>query len=104
MQKNDFEEIKTKYGELIKSMQYWDLYLAPSQTYMGTSALSLKRNCKGLRDIKANEWKEFNLLTKVIENLLIKSFNTTLFNWFCASNSVFRDNKDEPQLHWYVHP
>lgn len=104
MLKNGLEEIKTKYGELIKSMKYWDLYLAPSQTYIGTSVLALKRVCIGLRDIKPNEWEEFNILTNVIENSLIESFNTTLFNWSCASNSAFRDNKSEPQVHWHIHP
>lgn len=78
--------------------------LAPSQTYIGTSVLALKRDCVGLKDIKKDEWKEFNILTENIENSLIESFNTTLFNWSCALNSVFRNKKEKPQVHWHIHP
>lgn len=97
---------KTKYGDLIFASKYWELFLAPSQTYLGTSVLSLKRDCIGLRDVEKGEWNEFNDLVKLIELTLIKAFNVTLFNWAFAANAIFQNKaiNPTPQVHWHIHP
>ncbi|MDL2246702.1 HIT family protein [Methanobrevibacter sp. OttesenSCG-928-K11] len=94
------------YGDLIFSSEFWEFYLAPNQTYLGTGVLLLKRHCEGLRYIEKEEWEDFNELVKAIELGLLDTFNITLFNWASASNLTFRDNNDnpKPQVHWHIHP
>ncbi|WP_409199593.1 HIT family protein [Methanobrevibacter sp. DSM 116169] len=94
------------YGDLIFSTDYWGLFLAPDQTYLGTCVLILKRDCTGLRNLKKKEWIEFNELVKTIELGFMDTFDVTLFNWACAANLAFRDNEThiKPQVHWHMHP
>lgn len=98
-------EKKEIYGDLIFSTKHWELFLAPSQTYLGTSVLAIKRESIGLRNLKKEEWDEFIELNKIIELNWIKTFKVTLFNWASADNASYRDNKNNKHsVHWHIHP
>ncbi|MDR0913389.1 MAG: HIT family protein [Methanobrevibacter sp.] len=92
------------YGNLILETEYWKLFLAPSQRYLGTSVLSLKRECPSLKDLNNDEWEEFIKFVKTIETLYNKLFKPDLFNWGCLKNKSFRDKNPKPEIHWHIHP
>ncbi|MCC7553051.1 MAG: HIT family protein [Methanobacteriaceae archaeon] len=105
MEINKNTDRKELYGDLILSTKNWELFLAPSQTYLGTSVLRLKRDCEGLRSINTEEWCELKSVIKLIELNYMKTFDLTLFNWACADNASFReDSVENHSIHWHIHP
>ncbi|MDR2831208.1 MAG: HIT family protein [Methanobrevibacter sp.] len=104
--KYEFNEGKNIYGDLIFESKFWKLFLAPSQRYLGTSVLVLKREAKNLRDLTPREWKEFSLIVKDSELAMNRSFNPDLYNWACFKNAAYRDESGEvkAKVHWHIHP
>ncbi|MDR3292046.1 MAG: HIT family protein [Methanobrevibacter sp.] len=104
--KYEFREEKNVYGDLIFESKFWKLFLAPSQRYLGTSVLALKREVMNLRDLTSQEWKEFSLIVKNTEIAMNKSFEPDLYNWACFKNAAYRNESGEikAQIHWHLHP
>jgi diadenosine tetraphosphate (Ap4A) HIT family hydrolase len=100
----EFLEGHELYGDLIGDSDYWKLFLAPSQRYLGTCVLVLKRNVSDLKCLKSEEWGEFGILVKNIEESLGNTLNPDLFNWSCFKNAAFREDNPKPQIHWHVQP
>ena len=94
----------TSYGDLIAETKYWKIFLAPSQRYLGTCVVSLKRDCEDLKDLIIEEWIDFGNLVEAMELANRKIFNADLFNWSCLKNSVFRKNNPLPHIHWHFIP
>ena len=96
--------IDSSYGDLIAETDYWEIFLAPSQRYLGTCVISLKRRCEDLKDLYLEEWVDFGKLVESMELANKKTFNADLFNWSCLKNSVFRNNNPKPHIHWHFIP
>lgn len=96
--------IDSSYGDLIAETEYWEIFLAPSQRYLGTCVVSLKREIGELKDLKVEEWADFATLVESMELANRKTFNADLFNWNCLKNSVFRKNNPKPHVHWHFIP
>jgi diadenosine tetraphosphate (Ap4A) HIT family hydrolase len=95
----------SSFGELISETEYWEIFLAPSQRYLGTCVISLKRGeIWDLKDLKTEEWIDFGNLVEAMEIANRKIFNADLFNWSCLKNSVFRKNNPKPHIHWHFIP
>lgn len=92
------------YGNLIYETEYWTIFLAPSQRYLGTCVVVLKRHCKDLIELKNEEWADFTEIVRKLEYVLKKIFNPTLFNWSCFKNSAYRKNPPNPEIHWHLMP
>jgi len=99
----EFCELGT-YGDYIYESNYWTIFLAPSQRYLGTCVLVLKRELTDLMDLNAEEWLDFGILVSKLELTLKKIFNPTLFNWSCFKNAAFRSSPVNPQVHWHFIP
>lgn len=103
--KYEFKEGKSIYGDLIFESKFWKLFLAPSQRYLGTSVLALKREATNLRDLIPQEWEEFSLIVKDSELAMNRSFNPDLYNWACFKNAAYRVNQEfKAKIHWHLHP
>ncbi|WP_231624116.1 hypothetical protein [Methanobrevibacter arboriphilus] len=60
--------IDSSYGNLIAETDYWEIFLAPpSQRYLGTCVISLKRRCEDLKDLYLEEWADFGKLVESME-------------------------------------
>ena len=92
------------YGKIIWETDYWNIYLAPSQRYLGTCVVALKRHCKDLSELNDTEWIDFAKIVQKLEKSLEDLFSPTLFNWSCFKNSVFRGENPEPEIHWHFIP
>lgn len=92
------------YGRLILEKVYWKIFLAPSQRYMGTCVIAIKRHCSNLSELKDMEWMEFSKIVKEMETILDIIFNPTLYNWSCFKNSTFREENPHPEVHWHLIP
>lgn len=96
--------IDSSYGDLIGETKYWEIFLAPSQRYLGTCVISLKREVGDLKDLKTEEWDDFGYLVEAMELANKETFNADLFNWSCLKNSVFRKDNPMPHIHWHFIP
>ncbi len=92
------------YGETIIEKDYWTIFLAPSQRYLGTCVIALKRQCSNLSGLNPHEWQEFSIIVPMIEFALESIFKPTLFNWSCFKNATFREKHPDPQVHWHLIP
>ena len=102
--KCEYCQIPGAYGNLIQETEYWQIYLAPSQRYLGTCVVVLKRHCSDLNELKPSEWIDFIEIVDKLETNLKKTFNPTLFNWSCFMNSAYRVNPPNPEVHWHFIP
>jgi len=96
--------VDSSYGNLIAETEFWEIFLAPSQRYLGTCVVSLKRESEDLKDLKTEEWIDFGIIVEAMEIANKKLFNADLFNWSCLKNSVFRKDNPQPHVHWHFIP
>ncbi len=83
---------------------YWNIFLAPSQRYLGTCVIAIKRHCSNLSELEDNEWIEFSRLVREMEIVINKLFKPTLFNWSCFKNAAYRFDNPDPEVHWHLIP
>lgn len=100
----EYCQITGGYGKLIWETTHWKIYVAPSQRYLGTCVVALKRHCKDLSEVDDKEWIDFAVIVRKLEKSLEQSFHPTLFNWSCFKNSVFRSKHPNPEIHWHFIP
>ena len=92
------------YGELLYETRYWLIYLSPSQRYLGTCVVALKRSANHLNQLKKEEWIDFGMVVHNLEKAVLKTLQPTLFNWSCFKNSEFRFKNPQPEIHWHFIP
>ena len=92
------------YGKFFWETDFWKIYLAPSQRYLGTCVVAIKRHCRDLSELNDQEWIDFGSVVQNLEKSVEKSFHPTLFNWSCFKNSVFRNENPDPEVHWHFIP
>jgi diadenosine tetraphosphate (Ap4A) HIT family hydrolase len=95
---------KGGYGKVITEKTFWTVFLAPSQRYLGTCVVAIKRPCRNLSELKDVEWKEFSEIVREMEVIIGKLFKPTLFNWSCFKNAAFRTELPHPEVHWHLIP
>jgi diadenosine tetraphosphate (Ap4A) HIT family hydrolase len=100
----EYCQIDGGYGKLIWETIFWEIYLAPSQRYLGTCVIALKRHCQNLSQVENKEWGEFANVVRKLEKSVDLSFHPTLYNWSCFKNSVFRSENPHPEIHWHFIP
>ncbi|HMK54777.1 MAG TPA: HIT family protein [Methanobacteriaceae archaeon] len=100
----EYCQIDGGYGDLIWETDYWLIYLAPSQRYLGTCVVALKRHVTDLCRLKDEEWRDFAIIVRKMELSLNKLLKPTLFNWSCFKNATFRTNNPRPEIHWHLIP
>ena len=92
------------YGKLITEREYWNIFLAPSQRYLGTCVIAIKRQCSNLSELEDVEWMEISGIVREMESITNKLFNPTLFNWSCFKNAAYRSDNPNPEVHWHFIP
>ncbi|MEN6329321.1 MAG: HIT family protein [Methanobacteriaceae archaeon] len=100
----EYCQLEGGYGDLMWETACWLVFLAPSQRYLGTCVVALKRGCKDLSEVEREEWTDFGLIVKKLEETLKNMFNPTLFNWSCFKNATFRQSNPQPEVHWHFIP
>lgn len=89
---------------LLFDSDYWFVFLADEQDYIGRSILVLKRHCGSLIELTENEWKELRYLIKQLETCLKITLGADLCNWSCLMNSFFKDSVPNPHVHIHARP
>lgn len=82
---------------------FWKVFLAEDQTYLGYSVVVLKReSCGDLAEVSEEEFLDFLQIVKRFEESLRKSFEATMFNWTCLMNNAYQVTPAKPHVHWHV--
>jgi diadenosine tetraphosphate (Ap4A) HIT family hydrolase len=100
----EYCQIAGGYGMIMEETSHWIIFLAPSQRYLGTCVVALKRKCNNLSELEDKEWTDFIQIVRRIEQSVNKAFNPTLFNWSCFKNAAYRDENHNPEIHWHFIP
>lgn len=105
MKSKDLEALESyNYGDLILETDYWFIFLAPDQKNLGTCVIALKRYEGDLGKLNDEEWHEFSIIVKKLQNSLKKAFNSAMFNWGCLMNSSYLNYPPDPHVHWHFIP
>lgn len=92
---------------IIKETKHWYINLWENQYYLGRASIVNKDlSKKNLFELSNGEVLELFELIREYELALIKTFNTTNFNWTCLMNNQYKEkNVDNPEpLHLHVWP
>jgi len=91
--------------ELIYETDFWKVILINDQTYLGRSAIVLKRDCNEMSNLTSEEFSDFHTnVVKTLESAFKKTFNATMFNWTCLMNNAFKSENPKPHVHWHFRP
>jgi diadenosine tetraphosphate (Ap4A) HIT family hydrolase len=104
MNECEYCAIEGFYGKKIQETEHWIIFLAPSQRYLGTCVVSLKRQCRNLMELNNDEWVEFGKIVQMMEKALDDVLSPSLFNWSCFKNAAFRAKNPKPEIHWHFLP
>jgi len=89
---------------LLSDREYWAVYLADEQDYIGRCIIILKRHCGGLPELQMPEWIEFKQIADELERCLKTALGARLCNWSCLMNSFYKKDVPNPHLHFHVRP
>lgn len=89
---------------LLIDSEYWEVYLADKQDYIGSCILVLKRHCESLSRLSDEEWAELKVLIEKLETAISNSLGATMFNWSCLMNDFYKSSNPNPHLHIHVRP
>lgn len=98
----NISEEKKKY--LIAQSQYWSVYLADKQDYIGRCILVLNRHCESISKLDDEEWAELKVLIERLETAITSSLGANMFNWSCLMNDFYKSETPNPHLHIHVRP
>lgn len=98
----NISEEKKKY--LIAQSQYWSVYLADKQDYIGRCILVLNRHCESISKLNDEEWAELKVLIESLETAITSSLGANMFNWSCLMNDFYKSETPNPHLHIHVRP
>ena len=83
---------------------FWYVFLADEQDYIGRCILVLKRHCGSLSELTDDEWEELRKLICKVETCLKTVFGAALCNWSCLMNNFYKESDPHPHLHIHVRP
>lgn len=92
-----------KKYQLIKT-EYWTVFLADKQDYIGRCVLVCNRHAGSLSDLSDKEWSDLKILVNKLESCLSNAFGAAPFNWSCLMNDFYKADAPNPHLHIHLRP
>ena len=89
---------------LLYENQYWSVYLADEQDYIGRCIVVSRRHCASIAELEASEWDNLRTVIKRIEDCLKSALGADLCNWSCLMNDFFKQQVPDPHLHLHCRP
>ena len=89
---------------LLLKNEYWTVYLADEQDYIGRCILVLNRHCGSLSKLEMQEWIALKKLIDKLEKCFKVVLGAEVCNWSCLMNSFYKCEEPNPHLHIHVRP
>lgn len=83
---------------------HWIVNLAPKQSFLGRSYVTLVQHQTSLSELSTDEWLDFASVVKQLESSARKAFGATMFNWTCLMNDAYKEPVPHPHVHWHFRP
>jgi diadenosine tetraphosphate (Ap4A) HIT family hydrolase len=90
-------------NEPFLTTQYWKIFLADDQMYLGRIVIKTITPRESLPEITEEEQKDFFFLIKKLENFYKEVLGATMFNYSCLMNDAYRDG-EIPHVHFHMRP
>lgn len=74
---------------LLFQTEYWQIFLADKQDYIGRCIILSKRHIGALSELNVAEWTDLKDIIDKLEESISISFGATMFNWSCLMNDFF---------------
>lgn len=98
----NLSEKDTKY--MLYQTEYWKIFLADKQDYIGRCILVCKRHIGPLSDLSDEEWIDLKRVVSKLEKSISIAFGATMFNWSCLMNDFYKSDTPNPHLHIHLRP
>lgn len=85
----ELSEEEKKY--LLFQSQYWSVYLANEQDYIGRCILVCNRHCASLSELTIEEWGELGEIVKKTELCMKNVLGAEMCNWSCLMSSFYKN-------------
>ena len=89
---------------LLYENQYWSVYLADEQDYVGRCIVVSRRHCASLSELDETEWDNLRIVIQMVENSLKSVLGADLCNWSCLMNDSFKEQVPKTHLHLHCRP
>lgn len=94
---------KEKQSILFES-EYWYVFLADKQDYIGRCVIVLNRHCASLSNLEFSEWIELKEIINKLEYCFKNVLRADLCNWSCLMNDFYKLTTPNPHLHIHARP
>ncbi len=84
--------------------EYWQVFLADKQDYIGRCILVCKRHVGALSDLNDEEWFDYKQAVNKLEKAIFDAFGATMYNWSCLMNDFYKSDIPNPHLHIHLRP
>ena len=89
---------------LLYEDQYWSVYLADEQDYVGRCIVVARRHCASLAELNDTEWDDLRKVIRIVEDCLKSALGADLCNWSCLMNDCFKEQEPNPHVHLHCRP
>ncbi len=89
---------------LLLETDYFKLYLADKQDYVGRCIVVSKRHCRSLSLLNEDEWIDLKTIVDLTEKMCRCVLGADLCNWSCLMNDFFKSDFPNPHLHIHIRP
>lgn len=89
---------------LLYGNEYWSVFLADKQDYVGRCLVMCNRHCDSLSKLRPEEWYSLKSIINALETMLSTELNATMFNWSCLMNDAYKYDPPCPHLHFHLRP
>ena len=89
---------------LLYENQYWSVYLADEQDYVGRCIVVSRRHCASLAELDEAEWNNLRVVIQMVEGCLKELLGADVCNWSCLLNDFYKASEPDPHLHMHCRP
>ncbi|WP_105615625.1 HIT family protein [Vallitalea okinawensis] len=89
---------------LFYTSDFWKVYLADKQDYIGRCIVVSRRHCESLSSLYLQEWDDLKYTIDLLEKVISKALDATMFNWTCLMNNAQKKNETCAHVHFHLRP
>lgn len=89
---------------LLYENEYWTLFLADKQDYLGRCIIVCNQHCESISDLDIKQWNALKSIMDSAEIMLRSELNATMFNWSCLMNDAYKNKPANPHIHFHLRP
>lgn len=90
---NHFTILLNMKKHIIIETNSWKVFLNHKQSYFGRCIIVHKKKARSLSELTDEDWNEFKIIIRKLENAYKKAFKAKMFNLTCLMNNAYKSKK-----------